>query len=262
MAAHARTTWGLGEYELIAEHLEPAASAVVELAGVNRGDRVLDLACGTGNAALIAARHGASVVGVDVEPRLLELAAARARDAGMGIEWVCDDLLSARGAFSVVLSVFGVMYAADQAAAAAAVARCCAPGARVALAAWAPGSFMPAMGAALAPYLPPPPPGAASPARWGDPEAAAALMRPHGLAVRRTTAASLPLSFAGRPQAVDFLIRTAGHVRGEQARLQREGRWGGLVEDLERLVAAWDEGHGARVELRCDHLLVLAEREG
>jgi 2-polyprenyl-3-methyl-5-hydroxy-6-metoxy-1,4-benzoquinol methylase len=107
------TTWGLGEYELIAERLEPAAAAVVELAAVNRGDRVLDLACGTGNAALIAARRGASVVGVDIEPRLLELAAARARDARLAIEWVGDDLVSARGAFSVVLSVFGVMYVPD-----------------------------------------------------------------------------------------------------------------------------------------------------
>jgi SAM-dependent methyltransferase len=200
MAAPAQTTWGLGEYELIAERLRPAAAALVELAGVSRRDRVLDLACGTGNAALIAAERGASVVGVDFEPRLLEIAAARAREAGLDIDWVCEDLMAtARAAFSVVLSAFGVMYGPDQAGTAAALAGCCAPGARVALAAWAPGSFIPSMGAVLAPYLPPPPPGAASPARWGDPAAAAALLAPHGLKVRQSAGASLWLSFAGRP---------------------------------------------------------------
>jgi SAM-dependent methyltransferase len=256
------TTWGLGEYELMAEALEPAGAAIVELAGVSRVDRVLDLACGTGNAALIAARRGASVVGVDFEPRLLEIAAARAHDAGVSIEWVCEDVTSPRAAFSVILSAFGVMYAPDHDGAAATLARCCAQGGRVALAAWAPGSFMPSMGLALAAYLPPPPAGAVSPARWGDPEGAALLLGRHGLSVRQSTAASLSLSFADRPQAADFLIRTAGHVCGEQARLEREGRWSDLVRDLERLVATWDEGYGSRVDVRCDYLIVLAEHEG
>jgi SAM-dependent methyltransferase len=257
-----QTTWGLGEYELMAESLEPAAAAMVDLAGVSRSDRVLDLACGTGNAALIAARRGASVVGVDFEPRLLKIAAARARDAGVSIEWICEDVTSQRAAFSVILSAFGVMYAPDHDGAAATLARCCAPGGRVALAAWAPGSFMPSMGPALAAYLPAPPAGAVSPARWGDPEAAASLLRRHGLSVRHSAATSLSLSFAGRPQAVDFLIRTAGHVRGEQARLEREGGWSDLARDLERLVATWDEGDGSRVDIRCDYLLVLAEHVG
>lgn len=78
MTSGAATTWGVGEYALIAVHLEPAAHAVVELAGVTDSDRVLDVACGTGNAALLAARRGAAVVALDFEPRLLEIARARA----------------------------------------------------------------------------------------------------------------------------------------------------------------------------------------
>jgi SAM-dependent methyltransferase len=81
MAAQAQTTWGVGEYELIADRLEPASREIVDRARVIAADRVLDLACGTGNAALIAARRGASVTGVDFEPRLLAIAADRARDS-------------------------------------------------------------------------------------------------------------------------------------------------------------------------------------
>jgi SAM-dependent methyltransferase len=262
MTAEAATTWGVGEYDLIAERLEPAAEAVVDLAGVSAADRVLDVACGTGNAALLAASRGATVVGLDFEPRLLDIARGRARTANLWIEWVDADVQSAPlepAAFSVVVSAFGVMYAPDHDASASALARCCAPGARLALAAWTPGSFMPAMGAALAPYLPPPPPGGAPPSRWGDEAPVGELLERHGISTRATTIESLPLSLPTREQTVDFLIRTAGHVVSEQPRLQREGRWEQLRDDLARLVAARDAG-GDVVELRCEYLVVVAER--
>jgi SAM-dependent methyltransferase len=258
----AATTWGVGEYSLIAERLEPAAQAVVELAGVRDSDRVLDVACGTGNAALLAARRGATVVGLDFEPTLLDIARARARNANLEVDWVEADVQSASlepAAFPVVVSAFGVMYAPDHDAAAAALARCCAPGARLALAAWTPGSFMPAMGAAVAPYLPPPPPGAAPPSRWGDQAAVTELLGRHGIRTQTAGVESLSLSFAGSDEAVDFLIRTAGHVLSEQPRLQREGRWQLLRDDLAQLVAARNE-RSDRVELRCDYLVVVAER--
>jgi SAM-dependent methyltransferase len=262
MTAEAATTWGVGEYALIAERLEPAARTVVDLAGVSNSDRVLDVACGTGNAALVAASRGANVVGLDFEPRLLDIARARARSANLDIEWLHADLESApldRAAFSVVVSAFGVMYAPDHDAAAAALARSCAPGARLALAAWTPGSFMPAMGGALASYLPPPPPGGAPPSRWGDEAAVSELLARYGISTRAATTESLSLSLPGRAEAVDFLIRTAGHVLSEQPRLQREGRWEQLRGALAELVAARDDGSDG-VELRCEYLVVVAER--
>jgi SAM-dependent methyltransferase len=262
VTAEAATTWGVGEYALIAERLEPAAQTVVDLAGASDTDRVLDVACGTGNAALVAASRGATVVGIDFEPRLLDIARARARNAKLQVEWIDADVQSAPlepAAFSVVVSAFGVMYAPDHDAAAAALARCCAPGARIALAAWTPGSFMPTMGTALAPYLPPPPPGGAPPSRWGDEAAAGELLERHGISTKAATTKSLSLSLPGRAEAVDFLIRTAGHVLSEQPRLQREGRWEQLRGDLAELVAARDEGSDG-VELRCEYLVVVAER--
>jgi ubiquinone/menaquinone biosynthesis C-methylase UbiE len=100
-------------------HDRPHAELRCPPAQVTAGDRVLDLARGTGNAALIAAQRGAAVIGVDFEPRLLAIAADRARDAGLGVEWLCAELTTATGAFSVVLSAFGVMYGPCQDRAAA-----------------------------------------------------------------------------------------------------------------------------------------------
>jgi SAM-dependent methyltransferase len=263
MTAEAATTWGVGEYALIAERLKPAARAVVDLAGVTNSDRVLDVACGTGNAALLAAQRGATAVGVDFEPRLLDIARARAGEANLQIDWVNADIQSAPvepAAFSVVVSAFGVMYAPDHDAAAAALARCCAPGARLALAAWSPESFMPAMGSALASYLPPPPPGGAPPSRWGDEAIVTELLERHGIRTRETTLESLSLSFSDPAEAIDFLIRTAGHVLSEQRRLQREGRWEELRHDLAQLVASRDQDTGCGVELGCGYLVVVAER--
>jgi 2-polyprenyl-3-methyl-5-hydroxy-6-metoxy-1,4-benzoquinol methylase len=262
ITSDAATTWGVGEYGLIAQRLEPAAQTVVDLAAVAPSDRVLDVACGTGNAALLAARKGATVVGLDFEPSLLEIAKARARQDGLDIEWVLADIQSASlepAAFTVVVSAFGVMYAPDHDAAAAALARCCAPGARLALAAWKPGTFMPAMGAALAPYLPPPP-GGAPPSRWGDEASVAGLLERHGIGTRTTTTDALSLSLPDEAAAVDFLIRTAGHVVSEQPRLVREGRWQQLRVDLDQLVASWNQDPGAGVELLCEYLVVVAER--
>lgn len=119
------------------------------------------MACGTGNAALLAAERGADVVGVDFEPRLLALARERGDAARVRVQWRVGDVASLplpESGFTAALSVFGAMYAPDHTAAARELARVCAPGARLALTAWVPGSFMPAMGDALASYLPPPPP--------------------------------------------------------------------------------------------------------
>jgi SAM-dependent methyltransferase len=139
--------------------------------------------------------------------------------------------------FTVVLSVFGVMYAADHEAAATELARCSAASARIVLTAWLPDSFMPAMGRALAPYLPPPPPGSGPPSRWGDRQALGELLERAGLAIDHDTCETLRLDFAGRADARDFLIRTAGHVVQERRRLEHEGRWGDLVQALDQVIA-------------------------
>jgi SAM-dependent methyltransferase len=249
------------------QRLRAAARRTVARARVAPGDRVLDVACGTGNAALVAAERGAAqVIGVDLEPALLEVAAARSAEAGAAIDWRVGDCVDlgaagiAAGAAEAVLSVFGVMYAADHQAAARELARAAAPGGRVVLANWMPGSFLPAMGAALAPFLPAPPAGAAPPSRWGDAAACAALLEGAGLEVVAAQAEHLVLALPDRMNAVAFLVRTAGNVLAERPRLEAGGRWGALLAALGGLVAERDVGVGGRVALRCDYLLVEARR--
>src|SRR5919199_2114132 len=140
---HARVTldWGAGEYERTARELEPAAHHVVALAGVAPGERVLDLACGTGNAASEAARAGARVTGLDAAPRLIEVAEARAAAASLDIEFVvgdAQDLPFGDGAFDCVLSVFGVIFVPDPPRAMNEILRVLAPGGRALISAWRP----------------------------------------------------------------------------------------------------------------------------
>ncbi|MEX2553238.1 MAG: class I SAM-dependent methyltransferase, partial [Actinomycetota bacterium] len=108
--------WGLGRYELIAAEVEPAARRVVSMAAPLEGRQVLDVACGTGNAALLAAEAGASVTGLDQAPRLIEVARERAAAEGLDVSFMVGDALQIElpdESFDVVFSVFGVIFAPD-----------------------------------------------------------------------------------------------------------------------------------------------------
>jgi SAM-dependent methyltransferase len=260
----AATTWGAGDYPRMARALEPAAIAVVDAAQVGAADRVIDVATGTGNAALLAAARGAKTVGVDYEPALLRIAEQRARDAGRDIRWVRGEAhalpLPDRSA-DVVLSVFGVMYAADQVAAAGELARTAAAGARVVLASWTPGSVMPAMGGILGRFLPPPPAASGPPSRWGDRDALQPLLDDVGLTLTAAATQQLVLDFPDIHAAAGFLIDTAGHVVTERERLIDEGRWSDLHDELVAFVAERADTSGGHVRLTLEYLLVSAERD-
>jgi SAM-dependent methyltransferase len=180
--------WSVGRYETIAEQLWPAAADLVDRAAISPGDRVVDVGCGTGNAALLAAGRGAQVTGVDPAARLLEVARARAAESGTAASFKQGDAasipLETAGA-DVVLSVFGVIFAPDPAAAAAELARVTAPEGRILLTAWVPGgaiddcvgAFQKAVVDALA--LPPGPP----PFAWHESGELERLLGPHGFSV-------------------------------------------------------------------------------
>jgi len=245
----------------MAERLVPAASATVEACGIGDGDVVLDLACGTGNAALLAARRGAVVHAVDFEPRLLSIAARRAAEQGFEIDWRLGELASvplADASVSALVSVFGAIYAPEPADAASELGRLCARGARLALTAWEADSFIPALGAALGAYLPPPP-GSPDPGLWASSPQLERLLGTHGIRLEEMQAGQLELRFDGAAQAADFLIRTAGHVVAARDDLRASGRWQQLTEDLRELVIVRSQAGDGR-SLTLDYVIARAEK--
>jgi SAM-dependent methyltransferase len=131
--------WGLGHYENLAAQLRPVAHILVERAEPRRNELILDVGCGTGNAALIAASSGARVIGVDPSSRLLDFARTSVMDAGLDLQFVLGDAASLPvpgGCVDAIVSSFGVIFAPDAPAAAAELARVLRPGGRIALSAW------------------------------------------------------------------------------------------------------------------------------
>jgi SAM-dependent methyltransferase len=182
------TDWGRGDYERTAKELEPIAGIVVDSARVQPGERVLDVACGTGNAALAAAARGATVTGVDSAPRLVEVAAARADRAGVRGEWVrgdAADLPFEDDAFDVAVSVFGVIFAAPAEQAVAELARVVRPGGRIAVTSWIPAGPIFTIGRILGEAVQAVQRPKELPERtaWGDPEVVRRLFGAHGASV-------------------------------------------------------------------------------
>lgn len=152
-------------------HTTRPAAALVKFAGVRAGATVLDVACGTGVVAVTAARAGAIVRGLDLTPALLERARHNAALAAVEIEFREGDaeaLPYAEGSFDMVLSQFGHMFAPRPQVAVAEMLRVLKPGGRIAFSTWPPEHFTGRLFALVGRYLLPPP-GAAAPPAWGDP---------------------------------------------------------------------------------------------
>lgn len=152
MSANQTLDWGAGQYEITAAELQPAADHVVELAHVQPGHKVLDLATGTGNAALAAARRGAVVTGIDAAERLIEVAAQRADAEALETSFIVGDIQDlpfADASFDRVLSVFGLIFASDADRAFAELRRVLAPEGRGLLSVWVPSGAIDAMAGVL-----------------------------------------------------------------------------------------------------------------
>src|SRR5918992_3405739 len=140
--------WSVGQYERIATELEPVAERVVALAALREGERVLDLACGTGNAALVAARAGGVTTGLDAAARLIDVARDRAAAEGLDASFVVGDVQELPfddAAFDVVVSIFGVIFAQNPDRAISELLRVLRPDGRALLAVWVPEGTMSAM---------------------------------------------------------------------------------------------------------------------
>jgi SAM-dependent methyltransferase len=252
--------WGAGRYERIAEQLFPAAEAVVEQAAPQEGERVVDIGCGTGNAALLAAERGATVTGVDPAQRLLDAGAATAAERGLDVTFALGegaDLPLENDCVDVALSVFGVIFAPDPAAAAAEIDRVTAPAGRVLLAAWIPGGAVSHAvrftRTAMAEILGQPPPSAPFP--WHELETVSGLFEPYGFSTSLTEHA-----IAFRAPSVDEFMRIEGenHPLAVAARpvLEGAGRADEVREGMHRI---YEDGNEDPEAFRTTSRYVVAE---
>jgi SAM-dependent methyltransferase len=172
LKARHRTMWGLGNYPAVADDvIADLGPVLVEAAGIGPGQRVLDIAAGSGNVAIPAARLGAEVIASDLSPELLATGEAHAAAVGVPLAWEeadAENLPYADGHFDVAVSCVGIMFAPHHQPAADELVRVVRPGGTIGLINWTPEGFVGQMFAVMKPYAPPPPPGASPPPLWGS----------------------------------------------------------------------------------------------
>ena len=171
LKARHRAMWASGDYPSMVEtFLLPLGPRVVDACGIGAGQRVLDVAAGTGNASIPAAERGATVTASDLTPELFEAGRRRAEAAGVELEWAeadAEHLPFEDESFDVVMSSIGAMFAPHHQAVADELVRVCRPGGTIGLLSWTPDGMIGALFRTMGPFAPTPPPGAQPPPLWG-----------------------------------------------------------------------------------------------
>ncbi len=266
LKARHRAMWALGDYPTLADEVIPDLGAVLAGAcGAGPGDRVLDVAAGTGNAAIPAALAGADVTACDLTPELLAAGRVRAARRGAVLDWREADaeaLPFADGEFGKVLSCLGVMFAPRHEASARELLRVCRPGGTIGLVSWTPEGFIGQMFAAMKPYAPPPPPGAQPPPLWGREEHVRALLGDQVTGVTATRRTVTVTRFAQPEEFTAYFKRSYGPtVAAYRAIGADAARSAELDAVLTGLARRHGLGSGATV-MEWEYLLLTACKRG
>jgi len=232
-----QATWACGDYSAVAAIIVPVAERLVDLADLRAGSRVLDVATGSGNAALAAARLGSDVVGIDYVEALLDRGRERAVAEGLRVDLRvgdAEDLAFPDRSFDAVLSVFGSMFAPDHGQTAREITRVTRPGGTIALASWTPDGFLGALFRTVALFAPPPA-GVASPMLWGTADHLASLF---DTAVSWThTTETFTFRFPSAEAFVDYFAEHYGPTL--KAVAAAGARAGELISALVELARSW-----------------------
>ena len=259
LTARMQQTWAAGDFNRVALGITEASQALVSAVNVRPGERVLDVACGSGNAALAAAHRHAEVVGLDYVPALIERARKRAEAEGAAVDFRVGDaqaLPFEDHAFDVVLSVFGVIFAPDQERAMAELLRVTRPGGRIALATWMPEGMGGETFRAMSRHVPPPP-GARPVVRWGS---EAGLEEIAGGAV---TFQLTPRTFYQYYRSVDHMLDTFFQYFGPAVRAREavgEAGYPALRRDLAEVFARLNRATDGTAQVASDYLQVIATK--
>ncbi|GAA3940214.1 class I SAM-dependent methyltransferase [Actinoplanes auranticolor] len=258
--ARQQKTWASGDYGAVAALIQPISEALVQAADLSAGSRVVDVATGTGNAAIAAARCLCTVTGIDYVPELLDRGRARAAAEHLEVGFAEGDaeaLPGRDGEFDAVLSVVGVMFAPDQERAAAELTRVCRPGGTIALANWTPDGFIGELFRTVGRRVPPPP-GVRAPVEWGhEPR----LRELFGDRVRdlRVTRREFVFRFASPEAFADYFRAHYGPtLKAFEALDEDHGKL--LYADLVDLISRYDVATDGTTRVPSAYVEVLATR--
>jgi SAM-dependent methyltransferase len=254
-----RSTWIAGDFGQIAKISARGAEEFVKRLDIKPGMGLLDVACGTGNTALPAARLGANVTGVDIAPNLLEQARESASREGLEIKFEEGDaeaLAYDDGSFDAVVTMFGAMFAPRPDVVAAELKRVCRSGGFIAMANWTPTGFVGHMFKTVSSHVPPPP-GMPPPVLWGVDETVRARLG-EGFSKIETKPRPIIFAFPGSPaDTVEYFRSYFGPAQKAFASLDEEGQ-AALRHDLEQLWTRHNRVIDGSTEIESEYLEVIA----
>jgi SAM-dependent methyltransferase len=261
-----RAMWAMGNYPtVVTDVVAPLGPILVDAAGIKPGDVVLDVAAGSGNAAIPAARAGARVIASDLTPELLETGQKLAAEAGVQLTWETADaeaLPYGDSEFDAVLSCLGVMFAPHHQTSADELIRVCRPGGTIGLLSWTPSGFIGQMFATMRPYAAPPPPGAQPPPLWGSEDHVRELLGDRVEQVRTETR-TLRVTHYTSPEAFRDYFKTnyGPTISAYRFIADDPDRVAALDHDLAELGQRFDMGTDS-YELDWEYLIFIARKAG
>ena len=253
-------TWTSGNYARIGNTLVIMGELLCEAVNVHAGDKVLDVATGSGNTAISAARRFCDTTGIDYVPELIEHASERAEVEGGEVSFEvgdAEDLPYPDASFDVVLSTLGVMFAPDQEKVAEELLRICRPGGKIGLANWTPDGFIGNMFRTLGKHVPPPP-GIKPPPLWGTEERLRELLG-QGVASLEVRQRSYMFRYPSARHFVEYFRSYYGPMLKAFEALDPDGQ-AALAKDLEELLEHWNTSGDATLIVPSDYLEVVAVR--
>ena len=253
-------TWTSGNYAVTGNQLVIMGERLCEAVDVHSGQKVLDVATGSGNTAISAARRYCDVTGIDYVPKLIEQAKERAGAERLEISFEVGDaetLPYPDAAFDVVLSTVGVMFAPDQEKTAGELLRVCKPGGKIGLANWTPDGFVGNMFRTVGKHFPPPP-GIKPPPLWGNEERLRELFG-EGISSLHATRRSYAFRYLSAEHFIESFRTYYGPVHKSFESLDAAGR-DALARDLEELLHNWNTSGDETIVAPSDYLEVVAVR--
>ncbi len=266
LTARTKATWTAGDFGKIAKAYEPGAAEFITRLNLRSGERILDVACGTGNLAIPAARTGAQVTGIDIAPNLLEQAQAWARSEGLSVrfeEGDAEQMPYANASFDAIVTMFGAMFAPRPENTATELVRVCRTGGRIVMANWTPDGFIGQMFKIMGKHVPPAPaPSGAppSPLMWGN-EATVKERLGDQISDLRCTPRTITFNFPFSPvETVEYFRTYYGPTLKGFATLSPEAQ-NALRGDLEQHWMQYNHSKNGSTQVDSTYLEVMAVRK-